>query len=38
MDREQVSSDGKTLTITATAGGAAPRVFDKQFDVAPVAP
>jgi hypothetical protein len=36
VDTEQVSADGKTLTIRA-ADGSNPRVFDKQFSVEPVA-
>jgi hypothetical protein len=36
IDTEQVSKDGKTLTIKASTGNAAPRVFEKQFDVEPV--
>ena len=35
VDTEQVSKDGKTLTIKPANGGAV-RVFDKQFSVQPV--
>ncbi len=35
IDTEQVSADGKTLTITPQAGGN-PRIFDKQFSVEPL--
>jgi hypothetical protein len=34
VDTEQVSPDGKTLTIKAATGGT-PRVFEKQFNVQP---